>query len=344
MDTGSSDDSNRVSDTDFDDQEMRQSKVFSAGRKASRSQQQDLDSADDFGNAERTEQEYSDNSDDDGGHDSDDDNNHIANPDDSTDPLQVISKASANPKPLTALALKKFQDKMDKTGVVYMSRVPPFMKPAKVRSLLSQYGKIGRIFLNPEDAKVAARRRKYKHNKRINYIEGWIEFLDKKAARQVATTLNNTIIGGKKRSHYHDDIWNIKYLPRFKWSHLTEQLAYELKVKEQRLRTEMQQAKRENSIYLQNVGKAKKAEAIAERQKQKQKQTQTQTQIQTQNQKRDRQDDDNGIQSAPATSGAASADTAAIRQRFKQRRVIQAEQDKKPSSKTSSLLSKIFTS
>ena len=30
--------------------------------------------------------------------------------------------------------------------------------------------------------------------------------------------------GGKKSGFYHDDIWNIKYLSGFKWSHLTEQI------------------------------------------------------------------------------------------------------------------------
>jgi len=28
--------------------------------------------------------------------------------------------------------------------------------------------------------------------------------------------------GGKKRNFYHDDIWTLKYLPKFKWHHLTE--------------------------------------------------------------------------------------------------------------------------
>jgi ESF2/ABP1 family protein len=102
------------------------------------------------------------------------------------------------------------------------------MKPTKLRSLLSKYGKLGRIYLAPEDAKITARRKKYKHNKRINYTEGWVEFLDKKVARATANHLNNNIIGGKKRSYYYDDIWVMKYLPKFKWNHLTEQIAYEL--------------------------------------------------------------------------------------------------------------------
>lgn len=47
------------------------------------------------------------------------------------------------------------------------------------------------------------------------FTEGWIEFLDKKIAKRVATNLNNTLIGGKKRSRWHDEIWNIKYLHRY---------------------------------------------------------------------------------------------------------------------------------
>lgn len=43
-----------------------------------------------------------------------------------------------------------------------------------------------------------------------------MEFLQKKIAKQVAASLNNTLIGGKKSSRWHDEIWNIKYLHRYK--------------------------------------------------------------------------------------------------------------------------------
>ena len=35
-------------------------------------------------------------------------------------------------------------------GVVYLSRIPPYMKPHKLKYLLSPYGKVGNIFLQPE--------------------------------------------------------------------------------------------------------------------------------------------------------------------------------------------------
>ena len=90
---------------------------------------------------------------------------------------------------LTAQELEKYQEKISKSGVCYMSRIPPFMKPSKLRALLTKYGEIGRIYLNPEDFKVSERRRKYKKNKRINYVEGWIEFADKRVSSAARETL-----------------------------------------------------------------------------------------------------------------------------------------------------------
>lgn len=136
--------------------------------------------------------------------------------------------------------------------------------------------------------------------------------------------MNGTLVGGKKRNFYHDDMWTIKYLRGFKWRHLTEKLgaflacfvlgggvgmrvcesrgacssvclppnqptriphtnptthptpprtnqpashtiqppthsnpAYERRVREQKLRVEMMQAKKENALFAQLVEKKK---------------------------------------------------------------------------------------
>ncbi|KAE8745914.1 hypothetical protein FOCC_FOCC007431, partial [Frankliniella occidentalis] len=96
--------------------------------------------------------------------------------------------------------------------------------------------------------KVRKKRKPAKH-----FTEGWIEFKKKRIAKQVAALLNNKQIGGRKRSKYYDFIWNIKYLPRFKWVHLSERLAYERAVRKQRMNTEIAQAKREATIFSNNV-------------------------------------------------------------------------------------------
>ncbi|CAG8635313.1 9168_t:CDS:2 [Paraglomus brasilianum] len=166
------------------------------------------------------------------------------------DPTNVGPSIQKTLKPITEKKLAKFQEEQRKTGVVYLSRIPPFMKPQKVRYLLQAYGEIGRIYLAPEDQKVRQRRKKFGGNGKKNYTEGWVEFLDKKVAKVVANMLNAKPIGGKKRFYYHDDLWNIKYLPGFKWDHLTGQIAYEKAARTKRLQMEISQARRENKDYI----------------------------------------------------------------------------------------------
>lgn len=45
---------------------------------------------------------------------------------------------------------EKFRDREMRKGVIYLSRIPPHMKPEKIRHLLGQYGDVLRIFLQPE--------------------------------------------------------------------------------------------------------------------------------------------------------------------------------------------------
>ena len=60
---------------------------------------------------------------------------------------------------------------------------------------------------------------------------------------------------GKKKCKWREELWNLKYLHRFKWAHLNERLAYEKAVHSQRMRTEISQAKREANFYIQNAEK-----------------------------------------------------------------------------------------
>lgn len=134
-------------------------------------------------------------------------------------------------------------------GIIYLSRIPPYMKPNKVKHIFSQYGEIGRVYLQPEgvliiefniknnyfhfsctflfkiiDPAVRKRRVKFGGNRKQNYTEGWVEFNDKRIAKRVALMLNNTNVGGKKRNYHHDDLWNLKYLSKFNWTHITEKI------------------------------------------------------------------------------------------------------------------------
>lgn len=46
--------------------------------------------------------------------------------------------------------LQRFKDQAEQTGVIYISRIPPFMKPIKLRHYFSAYGTVGRIYLQAE--------------------------------------------------------------------------------------------------------------------------------------------------------------------------------------------------
>ncbi|CCC67129.1 hypothetical protein NCAS_0A05710 [Naumovozyma castellii] len=162
------------------------------------------------------------------------------------------------------LRLKKKLEKMKnlkkqnhKTGVVYLSRIPPYMKPAKMRQILSKFGEIDRLFLKRENDQKHTRRIKGGGNKKAMYEEGWGEFIRKRDAKLCAMTLNGNIIGGKKGTFYHDDILNVKYLPGFKWADLTEQIARENDIRQSKLEMEISQANKLNAEFIRNVEQSK---------------------------------------------------------------------------------------
>ncbi|XP_011269836.1 activator of basal transcription 1 isoform X2 [Camponotus floridanus] len=147
--------------------------------------------------------------------------------------------------------------KKGKRGIIYLSTIPKYMNVTMIREIFSGYGKVDRVYLQLDENEAQSvkkkRRKAIKH-----FTEGWVEFESKKVAKFVAATLNNTQISTRKKSKFFDVIWNIKYLPRFKWIHLSERLAYERAVHKQRLLTEIAQAKREVNFFSYNVDRSKK--------------------------------------------------------------------------------------
>uniref|UniRef100_A0A7N0TP32 Pre-rRNA-processing protein ESF2 n=1 Tax=Kalanchoe fedtschenkoi TaxID=63787 RepID=A0A7N0TP32_KALFE len=153
----------------------------------------------------------------------------------------------------------------DLRGVCYLSRVPPQMDHVKLRHKLSEYGEIERIYLVPEDPAAQVHRKKAGGFRGVRFSEGWVEFTNKFVAKRVADMLNCQPIGGKKRSAYYHDLWNIKYLSKFKWDDLTDEIAYKNAARQQKLALEVSAATRERDSYLKKVDKARELSAKAER-------------------------------------------------------------------------------
>ncbi|KAK0588713.1 hypothetical protein LWI29_004511 [Acer saccharum] len=165
--------------------------------------------------------------------------------------------------------------KADQRGVCYLSRIPPHMDHVKLRQILAQYGEIQRIYLSPHDPSARAPRKR--SNKRDGgfqeqaFSEGWVEFTKKSVAKRVANMLNGEQFGGRKRSSFYYDLWNIKYLSKFKWDDLTEEIAYKNAIREQKLTLEISAAKRERDFYLAKVDQSRALSSIEERINKKQK-------------------------------------------------------------------------
>lgn len=104
------------------------------------------------------------------------------------------------------------------------------MSASFLRGLLEDFG-IERMYLVPEPESKRISRIKKGGNKSRSYEEGWVEFTDKRIARACADSLNCTKMVNKKNSFYSEDLWSIKYLPKFKWDNLTEKFAYDAKMR-----------------------------------------------------------------------------------------------------------------
>lgn len=202
--------------------------------------------------------------------------------DDQVDNLVTLEES--RPKKRTILSTKKFSDSREaiaKTGVIYLSRIPPRLSPTKIRQLLGPYGTVLRIFLAPESTATYHRRIKSGGSRKKQFTEGWIEFEDKKVAKKVAVMLNAERIGGKKGDFLYDDLWCMKYLPKFKWHHLTAQigilliltelicLAYQNASRAEKLRNEIAQEKRENVAFMRNAERSKMIQNIQRKRKER---------------------------------------------------------------------------
>ncbi|PLW17965.1 hypothetical protein PCANC_00838 [Puccinia coronata f. sp. avenae] len=189
---------------------------------------------------------------------------HIGN-DELEDNLETLPTTATTSKVIDLNEIAKFGKKVDKTGLVYVSRIPPGMGPSKLKHLLSKWGQIGRIYLARDEKAEESKRKLNKNGKRRKNVkdkhqsflfkEGWVEFMDKKVARRVAEMLNTRPIGGKASDRYSSDLWSLTYLPKFKWTNLSDQIAIERRIKEQLVRNSLEESKISQDWYLGMVEK-----------------------------------------------------------------------------------------
>ena len=185
------------------------------------------------------------------------DNNEAQNEENEEDENQLIEDINEKYKYMNEtndeLTVEELREKIRRSGVLYMSRVPIGMRIIDIRKLLDDYG-IQRCYFVPYKKKL-----QNVDGKRVQaYKEGWIEFEDKIYAKLAEYQLNGKPIGGNKKCIYRDELWNLKYLHKFKWNDLVESMTLEKKIQEKELKIEIAQSKRENDFIIKNYEKSKK--------------------------------------------------------------------------------------
>jgi hypothetical protein len=81
-------------------------------------------------------------------------------------------RRKAGSKKLSKEKLEKLNEKYRKRGVVYISRIPPHLKPLKLRHMLEPHGEVLRIYLAPEDSAIRLRRKRAGGDSGKNFTEG----------------------------------------------------------------------------------------------------------------------------------------------------------------------------
>lgn len=147
------------------------------------------------------------------------------------------------------------QKKMKNKGIVYISRVPPGMKSSQLKSILSNFCTVERIWCTGNDIKKSKKQRR-------GPSEAWVEISSEKKAKKIAKLLNRTPIGVGR---YKEDLWTIKFLPGVKWHHLTIQHLHKQKMREQRLKKNIADAKKKTNFFLQQREKQFHEERVKER-------------------------------------------------------------------------------
>ena len=104
--------------------------------------------------------------------------------------IEDINEAFIKKEPNDELTVEELREKIRRSGVLYMSRVPIGMKIIDIRKLLDDYG-IQRCYFVPFKKKL-----QNVDGKRVQaYKEGWIEFEDKIYAKLAEYQLNGKPIG-----------------------------------------------------------------------------------------------------------------------------------------------------
>ena len=152
---------------------------------------------------------------------------------------------------------KQWKKKQNKKGVIYISSVPFGCTSLQLKKIFNEFGMVTNVHL--EAAKSNDGKKKKIRNKWTEFCEGWVEFKDKKIAKQVVEILNETKIPKKyvKNRLARNHIWNMKYLKGFGWHHLSEYKQTIRTLQRKKYEIKIADAHRQTAYFESQVRKAK---------------------------------------------------------------------------------------
>jgi ESF2/ABP1 family protein len=145
--------------------------------------------------------------------------------------------------------LKKPKKSARKTGVVYLSRVPPGLDVGIVRSVLGRCGTLGRVWLRAEAREHVDSRRILGGRRNAGFSDGWVEFSRASDAETAVVLLHGQpMTGATRKGKFQNDLWCLKFLPGFVWDDLVEEVCGTRRERLLRVKSEVAAARRERAF------------------------------------------------------------------------------------------------
>lgn len=172
--------------------------------------------------------------------------------------LRTPENVTGNNAPTKGHDLSK--RKKAKSGVVYISRIPPGMDVGALRALVGRVGQLGRVWLRAESAEARAERRALGSSRRRGeFMDGWVEFVKRGDAKRAVELLNGqAMCGATRRGRWADDLWCMRFLKDYTWGDLVEETCGGGRERTLKVKAEVAAARRERNFVEERVAMARK--------------------------------------------------------------------------------------
>ena len=138
------------------------------------------------------------------------------------------ARAAAAGRPTTSTTRQR-----QPRGIVFLASIPANMRPAEVRTVFERFGEIFRHKFVPKKDTVQGKKGAVKSLRtdigkgggNVQFSHGWLEYLDVKAAKNAAESMNATPVQVRHFRKAYGEHWQCKFLGEdFQWGDLaTEQ-------------------------------------------------------------------------------------------------------------------------